>query len=70
MISTRPRAMTTLVLLALRTLPHLATVGEVLDALHRWRDLIEAEWRGEGPPSPGAILEALGWYVQKTTDVT
>ncbi|MEY3161668.1 MAG: hypothetical protein RIT25_1659 [Planctomycetota bacterium] len=60
----------TLVLLALRTLPHLATVGEVLDALHRWRDLIEAVWRDEGPPSPAAILEALGWYVQKTTDVT
>ena len=60
----------TLVLLALRTLPHLASVAEVLDALQRWRDLIEAVWKDEGPPNPAAILEALGWYVLKVSDVT
>jgi predicted transposase YdaD len=42
----------------------------VLDALQRWRDLIEAVWKDEGPPNPAAILEALGWYVLKVSDVT
>ena len=60
----------TLVLLALRTLPQVASVDEALAALARWKDLIDAESRDAGPPNPAAMLEALGWYVLEVTDVT
>ena len=63
-------ALATLVLLALRTLPQVASVKEALAALARWEDLIEAESRDAGPPNPAAMLESLGWYVLYVTDVT